>query len=240
MHGHAGVRHMVCGTKCHTEQSATPHTWRGPPLESVGATSRIPYRRVLAWWRHHQCTCYSDPVYDTFNNPTMVRQKHLLFGHSLVQIMVLVCHVRIGSARVRAPVWTVSGMRHWKRLIKIPGGTDCYCCINNMSCLIHVYYCFVVLVTVPDHLSAIMLHVYFVTLPGTCYTFCGGILLMYMYILPCIFCFLYTLQTSFLYIHNTVLHMPICMFTSIPSPLYNIFIIYKTRDYCGHDPMITC
>ena len=47
MHGHAGVRHMVCGTKCHTEQSATPHTWWGPPLESVGATSRIPLRGVL-------------------------------------------------------------------------------------------------------------------------------------------------------------------------------------------------
>jgi len=29
------------GTKCHTEQSATSHTWWGPPLESVGATSRI-------------------------------------------------------------------------------------------------------------------------------------------------------------------------------------------------------
>ena len=74
-------------------------------------------------------------------------------------------------------------MGHWKRLIKIPGGTDCYYCINDMTCLIHVSY----LVTVPDQLSAIMLHVYFVTLPGTCYTFCGGILLMYMYTLHCIY-----------------------------------------------------
>ena len=32
---------MVYGDKCRTEQSATPHTWWGPPLESVGATSRI-------------------------------------------------------------------------------------------------------------------------------------------------------------------------------------------------------
>ena len=32
---------ILNGTKCHTEQSATSHTWWGPPLESVGATSRI-------------------------------------------------------------------------------------------------------------------------------------------------------------------------------------------------------
>jgi len=97
-------------------------------------------------------------------------------------------------------------MGHWKRLIKIPGDTDCYYCINNMTCLIHVYYCLVVLVTVRDKLSAILLPVYFVTLPGTCYTFCGGILLMYMYTSALhIFCFLYTLQTSLLYMHNTVL-----------------------------------
>ena len=37
---HAGIWHMVCGTKCYTEQSVTQHTWWGPPLESVGATSR--------------------------------------------------------------------------------------------------------------------------------------------------------------------------------------------------------
>ena len=47
MHGHAGVRHMVCGTKCHMEQSATPQTWWGhllnpwgPPLESHIAACR--------------------------------------------------------------------------------------------------------------------------------------------------------------------------------------------------------
>ena len=32
---------ILNGTKCHTEQSATSHSWWGPPLESVGATSRI-------------------------------------------------------------------------------------------------------------------------------------------------------------------------------------------------------
>ena len=77
-HGHAGVRQMVCGTKCHTELSATPQTWWGPPLESVGATSRILHRGVLAWWRHPQCACYSDPVHDTFNNPTIVTSETLV------------------------------------------------------------------------------------------------------------------------------------------------------------------
>ena len=77
--------------------------------------------------------------------------------------MVPVCHVRMSSTGVRAPVWTASGMGHWKRLIKMPGGTDCDYCINNMTCLIYAYYCLVVLVTVPDQLSTIMLHVYFVT-----------------------------------------------------------------------------
>jgi len=33
--------HMMCGDKCHTEQSATPHTWWDHLLGSVGATSRI-------------------------------------------------------------------------------------------------------------------------------------------------------------------------------------------------------
>ena len=35
-HNRASVRLFLNGTKCHTEQSATPHTWWGPPLESVG------------------------------------------------------------------------------------------------------------------------------------------------------------------------------------------------------------
>ena len=40
-HDRASVRRILNGTKCHTEQSVTPHTWWGPPLESMGATSRI-------------------------------------------------------------------------------------------------------------------------------------------------------------------------------------------------------
>ena len=128
-------------------------------------------------------------------------QEHLLFGHSLIRIMVPLCHVQMGSARVRALVWTISGMRHWKRLIEIPGGTDCYYCINNMTCLLHVYYCFVVLVPLPDTLSTIMLHVYTVTLPSTCYTFCYSTLLC----ISCIVLFhIFFVQTPCLYIHNTI------------------------------------
>ena len=64
-------------------------------------------------------------------------------------------------------------MRHWKSLIKIPSGTDRDYCINSMTYLIHVYYCVVVLVTIPDVLSTIMLPVDFATLPDACYTSCG-------------------------------------------------------------------
>ena len=114
--------------------------------------------------------------------------------------------VQIGSTRARAPVWTASGMGHWKRLIRIPGGTDCYYCLNDMTCLIHVCY----LVTGPENWSAIMLHVYLllclvhVTLSVVAYYACSTLHL---------FCFLYSLQTSLLYMHNTVLWL-YCICTS--------------------------
>jgi len=132
-------------------------------------------------------------------------------------------------------------MRHWKRLIKIPGGTDCSYYINNMTCPIHVSYCLVALVTIPDHLSLIMLHVYFVTLPDTCYTFCCGTLPMHGYTLPCIYsalcisCRLHTLQTSLLYMPNAVVWL-CCICTSACSFPSRRHYIY----YCRHDPMITC
>jgi len=112
-----------------------------------------------------------------------------------------------------------------------------------MTYLIHVYSCLVVLVTVPDHLSSIMLHVYFVTLPGTCYTFCGGILLMYMYTLHCIssiFCIPcrhhYCIYTTLFYGYIAYAHLHVHFYhvTTIQHS-----ILYKTRDYCRHDPMIT-
>ena len=126
-------------------------------------------------------------------------------------------------------------MRHWKRLIKIPGGSDCYYCVKNMTYLLHVYYCLVVLVTVPDHLFAIMLHVYVVPLPATCYAFCGGILLMYMYTLHClysVFCIPcrhhYCLCTTpydgyiaYAHLHVHYYHVTTSMFISITSPLNN-------------------
>ena len=128
---------------------------------------------------------------------------------SLVWIMVPVGHVRMGSTGVRAPVWTASGMGHWKRLIIIPGGTDCYYCINNMTCLIHVYYCLVVLVTVPAHVFAIMRHVCIVTLPVLCYTFWGGILLMSMYTLHCLYSVLHCLSAHYAqHSRMVMLHMP--------------------------------
>ena len=155
--------------------------------------------------------------------------------------MVPVGHVRMGSTGVRAPVWTASGMGHWKRLIKIPGGTDCYYCIDIMTYLIHVYSCLVVLVTVPDHLAAIILHVF------TWYRLhflWWHTTHVYVYSLLHIFCFLYTLKTALLSIHNTYYgyiayahlhvhfyHVTTSMFISITSPLDHIIydIIDMTR-----------
>ena len=51
-HNRASVRRILNGTKCHTEQSVTPHTWWGPPLESVGATSRIHFS--------HRTKCHTE------------------------------------------------------------------------------------------------------------------------------------------------------------------------------------
>ena len=68
----------------------------------------------------------------------------------------------MGSTGVRAPVWTVSGMGYWKRLIKIPGSTDCYYYINHMTCSIHVYivylYLLHFLLSYPTIISLYALH----------------------------------------------------------------------------------
>jgi len=85
----------------------------------------------------------------------------------------------------------------------------------------HVYYCSVVLVTVPDILSIIMSHVYLITLPDTCYTSCGDILSCTdilcnsMYVVSCIPC-------RHCYNHITVvwlfsiLHINIFIFITTP------------------------
>jgi len=97
---------------------------------------------------------------------------------------------RMGSARVGAPVWTVSGMGHWKRLIKIPGDTDCYYRINNMTCSIYVYYYPFILVILPDILPTCIL-----------WTSCGDTLLMYPYTLYSIY---FLLTHCFCIITNTI------------------------------------
>ena len=145
--------------------------------------------------------------------------------------MVPVCHVRMGLSGVRAPVWTASGMGYWRRLIKIPGSTDCYYCIIHMICSTYVYYCPFLFVTIPDMLSTIMSHVYllhfliFVTLHVVTHYSWTHILCLH------IFYFMYTLQTSLLYTHNTIVWLccmlHICMFIFITSSLYNILYDIK-------------
>ena len=99
----------------------------------------------------------------------------------------------------------------------------------DMTYLIHV--------TVPDHLSVIMLHVYidavlvscynscsdllllahvyFVTLPDTCYPVCSDIL--------CMFCIAYILLLqTYAHLHVHLYHVTTIMFMSITSPLDNI------------------
>jgi len=57
--------------------------------------------------------------------------------------MVFVCHVRMSSAGVRAPVSTANGIGYWKGVIKITCDTDCYYCIIIFYCspLAWYYFC---------------------------------------------------------------------------------------------------
>ena len=143
--------------------------------------------------------------------------EHLLFDHSLVWIMVPVCHVRMGSTGVWAPVWTASGMGHWKRLIKIPGSTDYYYCINHTTCSTHVYYCpfyvcYYSWYVLHDHVTGIPCYTFWI-----CYTPCGNTLFMYsilciayilLYVYVADFITVYahhnSMQTALLYMHNTI------------------------------------
>ena len=50
----ASVRRILNGTMCHMKRSATPYTWWGPPLKSVGATSRI--------YSPHRAKCHTEKV----------------------------------------------------------------------------------------------------------------------------------------------------------------------------------
>jgi len=64
-----------------------------------------------------------------FNNPIIVMSITLAiwsFSHSDNGTRMLCPD---GCGWNTAPVWTTTGMRHWKRLIKISGDIDCYYCI---------------------------------------------------------------------------------------------------------------
>ena len=127
---------------------------------------------------------------------------------------------RMGSTGVRAPVWTASGMGHWKRVIKIAGGTDCYYCINDMTCLVHICYLVIVHATLSDILLLVYLLLYLahVILSVVAYDSC-----------TCLLCIAYMLFSVYLADIITVLtqhcimviwHMPMCCI-SITSPLDN-------------------
>ena len=121
-------------------------------------------------------------------------------------------------------------------MIIIPGGTDCYYYLKNMTCLIHVYYCVVVLVTVPIILSTIMLSV------DTCYTSCVDALFMYTYTMHCMpLVLVYPIDTIPVCSHRyRMVAYFIYMFIFITSSLYNSIYYIKLDTTIGYDPMITC
>ena len=109
--------------------------------------------------------------------------------------------------------------------------------INNMTCLIHVYYCLVVLVTIPDNLSAIMLPVYFVTLSDTCYTFCYGTLFMSTYTLHTMYFLfhIFFVHASFLYTHDIIARLLMSTYTLHTMYfLFHIFFVHASFLYT-HD-----
>ena len=110
-----------------------------------------------------------------------------------------------GLARVRAPVWTASGIGHWKRLIKIPDDTYCYYCINNMTCSIHIYYYPFILVSFSGILFTVMSHVNRVTLPDTCYTSSGDTLFMLMNTLHFMYFLFYVFSVNTLLLYMIIL-----------------------------------
>ena len=142
-------------------------------------------------------------------------------------------HIWMGLTGVRAPVWTASGMGHWKRLIKIPCGTDCYYCINNMTCPIHVSYwllhLLLVLIIYPLScylytLLHFLIHVTLSVRYSCTSIFCIAYTLLYVYLANIII--VYAQSGSMVLLHAAHLHVP--------------YLLYKTGYYCRHDPMITC
>ena len=89
-----------------------------------------------------------------------------------------------------------------------------------MTCPIHVYYCSVIFVTIPDILSTILSLVYLITLPDTCYTLCGDTLFMYtytmhsMYSISCIPCRHYYCIITTLWYGYSVYFISTCSYSS--------------------------
>ena len=115
--------------------------------------------------------------------------------------------------------------------IKIPGGTDCYYCINNMTFLIHVYYCldvlllFLIIYPLSCYMYALLLYLFHAIPSEVAYYSCTCILCI-AYILFCIV-YLLTMHNTvgWLYcichLHVHFYHVTTSMFLSITSPLGN-------------------
>ena len=136
-------------------------------------------------------------------------------------------------------------MGHWRRLIKIPGGTDCYYCINHMTYSTHVSYCPFIFVPIPDMLSTIMspytlLHsLIFVTLHVLTHYLCRCILriayiLLYVYVADFItVCAQHS--SNMVMLHTTHLHIHFHHIINIQQ-----YFLYNTGYYCRHDSLRPC
>ena len=129
-------------------------------------------------------------------------------------------------------------------MIKILGGTDCYYCINHLTCSTHGYYCPFLFVTLPDMLSTLMspytlLHfLIFVTRHVVTHYSCICILfiayiLLYVYVAD--FITVYAQYNNMVMLHTAHLHVHFYHVITIQK-----YFLYKTGYYCRHDPMITC
>ena len=100
-----------------------------------------------------------------------------------------------------------------KRLIKIPSGTDCYYCINNMTYLIHVYYCLVILVIRPDILPTSISHIYCALHVETLFIYMNTLhsmySLFYVFFTDTLLLYMVILRTSCIHVHNN--HDPLML-----------------------------
>ena len=137
------------------------------------------------------------------------------------------------------------GMGHWKRLIKIPSGADCYYCINHMTYSTHVsiivplsLLLFLIcyphschLYTLLHFLIFVILHV--VTHYSWIYILRIAYMLLYVYFAYIIT--VYAQHSSMVMLHTAQMHVHFYHVTTI-----QYYLLYKIGYYCRHDPMITC